>query len=573
MKNNPDIIRYGRELQNPDIAGSREFLMVSGGMYCSTSFAGNTRRYHGLLIYEGKVLLQALHDEADGIRLSPGWWGDAFLGEGLSYTTGATLYPVRQEFMVPGGRIVRTIFFDDGLVIRYEVTGTISLMIRPLMTNRSVRDLTRDPVIEISDEGESLILNNCSVTSTLPFQNDMQWYLNAYYPREQELGYDAWEDHISPGFFADTVTDAVAEIRFRPLDLPDQSPDSSHKEAGDIIAHATRLCLHNGEIFAGYHWFTESWGRDTFISLPGLLLESGRFREAEAVFKWHLRHQDNGLLINRYPDSYHTADATLWFFWALFQYVQKLPGSPFVATIRHELEELLHRYQESRVTSRSGNLIAVVPGSTWMDTPYTPRDGVPVEVNALWILALELMEFLKLGVPVKSEDARKEFLAFLNPDTGCLYDRIDPFDPIIRSNQIIALAFGLVPFDEGRKALRVIKNELLTPYGLRTRASGSSEYYDHFDGDISYHNGMVWPWQTGFYIDALIQYGTDQDEIVAALMPLWHYFLTDGAGMLPELFDGKAPYHPAGTICQAWSIAELIRARKNVLRITNSHKD
>jgi glycogen debranching enzyme len=544
--------------------------MVSGEMYCSSSFAGCTRRYHGLLVYQGRVLLQALHDEVNGIRLSSGWWGDAFLGEGLSYSTGATLYPVRQEFMLPDVQIVKTISFDDGLVIRYEVTGTASLMIRPLMTNRPVRELTRDPIISSSEIGESLILNDCAVSSTLSFTEDLQWYLNAYYPKEQETGYDAWEDHISPGFFSGTVHNQVVEIRLRPLSLPERRTPEECQEQEDIISHASRLCLHNGEIFAGYHWFTESWGRDTFISLPGLLLESGRFREAEEVFRWHLGNQKAGLLINRYPGSYQSADATLWFFWALFQYVQKLPGSPFVTTIRHELEELLHLYQESEVAFRSGSLITVTAGSTWMDTHYTPRSGIPVEVNALWILALELMEFLKLKVPVSSEDARREFLAFFNPETRCLYDVIQPFDPTIRSNQVIALAFGLVPFDEGRQAISVLKEKLLTPYGLRTCAPGSPEYYDQFEGDMSYHNGMVWPWQMGFYIDALIQYGFHADEIPPVIMPLWHHFLTDGAGMLPELFDGKAPYHPAGGICQAWSIAELIRARKNVLRLIHS---
>lgn len=543
--------------------------MVAGDMYCSSSFAGNTRRYHGLLIHQGMVILSALHDEANGIRLSSGCWGDTFLGEGISWTLGASLYPVTQEYAIPGARILRSFFFGDGFTIRYEVTGTVSLVIRPLMTRRSVRDLSRDPVIEIDDDEGQLLLNGCTITTGLPFTQDMQWYLNAYYPREEERGYDAWEDLISPGFFAGTITNDTVEIRFTPVESASKTRSTLETEPEDILKHAARLCVTDKQILAGYHWFTESWGRDTFISLPGLLLETSRFREAEDVFRWHLAHRRGGLLVNRYPDSFHTADATLWFFWALFQYVQKLPGSPFVATIRHEIEDLLHQYPLSGVASLAGNLIRVEGRSTWMDTPNTPRDGKPIEINALWILALELMECLKLSPPVRSTDARAEFAAFWNPDAGCLLDRMDPDDPTIRSNQIIALAFGLVPFDDGRRALEVIERELLTPYGLRTLSPASPGYFGKYAGDPSYHNGMVWPWQTGFYIDALIQYGISHDRIRSALIPLWHHFLTDGAGMLPELFDGNAPHHPAGTICQAWSIAELIRARNTVLRMAD----
>lgn len=562
----PRIIRYGFELRNPDIAGSREFLMVSGEMYCSSSFAGNTRRYHGLLIYRDTVLLSGLHDEVNGIRLTGGWWGDTYLGDGLSYTLGATLYPVRQEFALPDARVIRSFSLDRGLTIRYEIFGTASLNIRPLMTSRQVWNLSRDPVVEVSEDSGHLVLNGCKITGSLAFTHDMQWYLNAYYPREQERGYDAWEDLVSPGYFTGTVTDEVIEIRFNPLDTDSSLSEVSVHGDNDIVDHASLLCLSGGRIRTGFHRFNESRGRDTFISLPGLLLETGRFREAEDLFRWHLTHREGGLLVNRHPGTYHSADTTLWFFWALFQYVQKLPGSPFVSTIRHDIEEMLHLYPESEVASLSGNLITVQEHTTWMETPFTPRKGKPVEINALWILALELAEFLKLSTPVRSADARREFCMFWNKETGCLYDMLDPDDPAIRSNQIIPLAFGLIPFDDGRRALSLIKKELLTPFGLRTLSSGSSGYYGRYAGDASYHNGMVWPWLIGFYIDALIRYGEEPEKIQPVIEPLWHYLLTDGAGMLPEMFEGDAPHRQAGAICQACSIGELIRGRQRIIK-------
>lgn len=562
----PAFIRYGQELRDHTIAGAREFLMVAGSLSCSSSFAGNTRRYHGLLVRDGVLLLSGLDDEVNGIRLSPGWWGDSFAGEGIRYTTGATIYPVRQEFALPGARIIRTLLLDCSLTVRYEVFGTAVLRIRPVMTDRKVSTLSHDPVADIREEGEDLILNGCIVSSDLAFTEDEQWYLNAYYPCEQIRGYNAWEDLISPGMFFGTVTDGTVEIRFTPGE--GGSPSGCCQPATNILDYASRLCLTEGQIRAGYHWFTESWGRDTFISLPGLLLEMGRFREAEDVFRWHLAHRKGGILVNRYPDSWNTSDATPWFFWSLFQYMQKLPGSPFVATIKHEIEDILYRYPESGIASLSGDLITVTAGSTWMDTKYTPRQGKPVEINALWILMLEIAEFLKITPPVSSSDARQAFMKFFNTETGCLSDLLDPDDPAIRSNQIIPLALGLLPFDQGCQALSVIHRNLLTPYGLRTLAPGPG-YYGRYSGDISYHNGMVWPWQTGFYVDALFSYGEEPGKVQEILSPLWHYFLTDGAGMLPEHFDGDAPYNAGGAVCMASSLGELIRARARIRKMVS----
>jgi glycogen debranching enzyme len=562
----PRMIRYGRELRDPSIAGSREFLMVSGDMYCSSSFAGNTRRYHGLLVQKGIILLNGIHDEADGIRLSAGWWGDALLGEGLEYSTGAVLYPVQQEFALPKARIIRSFLLKAGLTIRYEVFGSARLLIRPLASKRPVHDLSRDPYADISEENGKLVLNGCIVTGDLPFTQDEQWYMNAYYPREQDRGYEAGEDLISPGFFSGIVTNRIVEISFTPSGPTPVFLEDTTLPVSDILDNASRLCWSGDQIHAGYHWFTESWGRDTFISLPGLLLETGRYREAEEVFRWHLAHRKDGIFINRYPDSYHTADATAWFFWALFQYAQKLPGSPFITTIRHEIEDILHQYPRSGIATLSGNLITVESRSTWMDTRFTPRNGKPVEINALWILMLEMAEFLKINPPVRSADARKEFMEFWNEESGCLYDLRDPDDPAIRSNQVIALALGLIPFDEGRRVLEVIQRDLLTPYGLRTLAPGLPGYYGKYAGDISYHNGMVWPWQTGFYVDALLQYGEMPEKVRSVISPLMHYLLTDGAGMLPELFDGDAPYQSQGAVCMAASIGELIRAGNRIRR-------
>lgn len=561
----PDRIRYGRELQYPAVAASREFLMTNGRYTCTSSFAGNTRRYHGLFIDRDHIVLSALHETINGISLLPGWWGDMGPDAMLRHLISTDLYPVVQEFAFGDLFLTRTISLGSKLEITWEVEGTADVVLRPLVTSRHVKELSFDPSATVMQEPGKILLNDYPYSCTLPFTEDHRGYYNAWYPAEASRGYDAQENLASPGFFSGRVSDERVTLLVHPTEpvtdqllLPSAAPD--------LLDRASRLCLRENEIIAGFHWFTESWGRDTFISLPGLLLSYGRYREAEQVFRWHLKHRKGGLIPNRVPDSYHTSDATLWFFWSLFQYLQIHPNSPFVDEIIPDIEDLITQYPDNEVVSLDGNLVSVAPRSTWMDTPFTPREGRPVEVNALWILALDVCKYLDIETPVTPQAARSSFSsAFWNEETGCLYDVLGPDDPAVRPNQVVALALGLVPFDEGRRALGVIKRELLTPYGLRTLSPRSAGYYGSYAGDPSYHNGMVWPWLSGFYADALVQYGEPVQAVSRMLRPLWHHLFTDGAGQLPELFDGDIPHAPAGAVCQAWSIAELIRARNTAL--------
>lgn len=560
----PHHIRYGRELQNTRIASGREFLMTEGRRICTSSFAGNSRRYHGLLIDNDSIILSSLHEIINGVSLLPGWWGNSSPDNITRHIQSGGLYPVVQEFAIKDATITKTISLDRGLTIRWDVDGTADFKIRPLLTSRSVHELTLNPPVLFEDSSGGFIGNGHQFSCTLSFIRDPQTYLNARYPTDEERGYKGYENLLSPGFYSGTIKDDAIELSVYPAKTPRPLPIPFPKIETDLLYRASCLGIRNEEIIAGYPWFTESWGRDTFISLPGVLLAFDRYREAENIFKMYLRHRKGGLIPNRIPDLYNSADATLWLFWALFHYLQTHQDSPFVDDIIPDLEDLISSYPETEVTSLDRDLISTTSCSTWMDTPSTPREGKPVEINALWILALELCEYLEIGVPVAPKQVRKSFNSFWNEKTGCLYDVIDPQDDQIRPNQIIALALGLVPFDEGRLALERIRTELLTPYGLRTLTPGSSGYHGTYAGDQSYHNGMIWPWLCGFYVDALMQYGETPYHASRTLLPLWHYLYTDGAGMLPELFDGDQPYKPAGTICQTWSIAELIRARNTV---------
>jgi predicted glycogen debranching enzyme len=324
-------------------------------------------------------------------------------------------------------------------------------------------------------------------------------------------------------------------------------------------------------IYAGYHWFAEPWGRDTFVSLPGLLLERGRFDEAKRVFRHYAVHIRNGLIPNRIPGGYNSSDAPLWFVYALGKYFEKRDDPAFLREAKGYIESILGGYPESEAATLDGALISSAPETTWMDTRYTGRKGKAVEVNALWVNALDIAERMGLAVPVKSVAARREFNRFWNEKKGCMYDVIDPYDDSVRPDQAIAIALGAIDGEKAKMAMGVIRNELLTPYGLRTLSPKDSRYIGRYTGDPSYHNGCVWPWLMGFYIEGALKMGEPKERLMPLLEPLLLHTHDAGLGTISEIFDGDAPYEPNGCISQAWSVAEVLRARQ-LLRLAPAGK-
>jgi len=566
----PKTLYYGRELQDLTIAQSREYLMVQKRAYSSSSFAGNTRRYHGLLIIDEHVFLSALHEEINGISFLPGFFGD--ISPDISHINGSSVYPVQIRYELPDCFVTKTIYFDGGFFIRYDVIGAAHLVIRPLVTYRDVRRLRySDLPISYPSETETGIafsLHDCDFSSDLSFEHNETMYYQAYYPREQERGYEAHEDLFSPGVFHGSVTNETIIISCHHPSLEEKSTIHSARIPDiteDILSRAAELCCQTEQIYAGYHWFLESWGRDTFISLPGLLLESGHLAKAEEIFSWHLFHARDGLVQNRFPDAYNSSDATLWLFWALSKYYEKWPehASKYIQKNALELSVLICKYKATAITRLENNLIHVAPSTGWMDTPFTAREGKPIEINSLWLHALSFCEEHQIKTPMPAANVRDAFQAYWNEEKECLHDTLDPNNSALRPNQLIPLGLGQVSPERAHRALSRICNELMTPYGPRTLGKYEPGYYPAFQGDSSYHNGMVWPWLIGFFIDAIIAY--EYTDPAPYLQPLYQYLLTDGVGMLPEIFDGSVPYHAGGTICQAWSIGEFIRARNKVL--------
>jgi predicted glycogen debranching enzyme len=346
-------------------------------------------------------------------------------------------------------------------------------------------------------------------------------------------------------------------------------------------------------VIAGYPWFTD-WGRDTMISLEGLTLHTGRPREAAAILRTFRHYVRDGLVPNYFPEGsdagvYHTADASLWFFHALQRYLEHTADAgllrelwpTLVDIVRHHLEGTLFHI---RVDPADGLLSQGAEGFqlTWMDAKVagwvvTPRRGKAVEINALWFNAVSLMadwarELDQDPAPYRAaaERAGASFnRRFWNPDAGCLLDVVDGpegDDRKIRPNQIFAISLTHPVLDRGHwePVLRVVQELLFTPVGLRTLSPRDPDFKPTYDGDLrardaAYHQGTVWPWLLGHYVDAWLKLRPDRTlarDMVRGLETSLHDACV---GQIGEIFDATPPFHPRGCFAQAWSVAEALR--------------
>jgi glycogen debranching enzyme len=350
-------------------------------------------------------------------------------------------------------------------------------------------------------------------------------------------------------------------------------------------------------IVAGYPWFTD-WGRDTMIALPGLALANGRADVAEAIVRAFAPYVDGGMLPNVFPDGgsapeYNTVDAALWYVEAIRACAAATRDPAFARDMFGVLRAIVDGYTHGTrygigVDPDDGLLRAGVPGVqlTWMDAKVdgcviTPRIGKPVEINALWFAALKTTAHFAEhdgADPLPYEDAAarvlESFERFWNPERGCCFDVIDGpegDDPAIRPNQLFAVALApeLLGPERSRAVVDVCARDLLTPVGLRTLAPGDPAYVGHYAGDQrardgAYHQGTVWPWLIGTFVQAHLNVYDDPDLARTFVAPFADALDGYGIGTLGEIFDGDPPHAPCGTIAQAWSVAELIAALRLV---------
>jgi predicted glycogen debranching enzyme len=349
-------------------------------------------------------------------------------------------------------------------------------------------------------------------------------------------------------------------------------------------------------VIAGYHWFTD-WGRDTMISFEGLTLTPGRYNEAGWILRTFAHYVRYGLIPNLFPEGkneglYHTADATLWFFHALDRYLERTGDRATLRLILPKLKEIVdHHIRGTRFGIRvDPNDALLMQGAegyqlTWMDAKVedwvvTPRRGKAVEINALWYNTLRLLEnwCREEGDEAGAQSLHKQAARaqhsfnerFWYAEGNYLYDIVDGEagnDASCRPNQILAFSLKHPVLDQQRwkPVIETVRDRLLTPVGLRTLAPGHPDYKAKYFGDLrardaAYHQGTVWAWLIGPFIDGWLRvYPEDRKgarKLLESLMP----HLDDACvGSVSEIFDAEAPFTPRGCIAQAWSVAETLR--------------
>src|SRR5262245_33556182 len=355
-------------------------------------------------------------------------------------------------------------------------------------------------------------------------------------------------------------------------------------------------------VIAGYHWFTD-WGRDTMISLEGLTLCTGRHHEARSILRTFARYVEDGLLPNLFPEGqrkalYHTADATLWYFHALHRYYKVTNDFETLRNLYPVVRSILDHHIRGThfgigVDGEDGLLHAGAEGYqlTWMDAKVgdwvvTPRRGKPVEIQALWYNALCCMT--QWGAVVGEPSDRWATLAaqafhsfnrrFWHQEGSYLLDVIDGEggnDSSLRPNQLLAISLENPILDQSKwqAVVDVVAEKLLTPVGLRSLARDHRDYKPKYFGDLrardaAYHQGTVWVWVIGPFIDAWLKVYPDITVARAMLDGLKAHLLEQGIGTVSEIFDGDPPYLPRGCIAQAWSVAEVLR----ICRVMRTHK-
>jgi predicted glycogen debranching enzyme len=352
-------------------------------------------------------------------------------------------------------------------------------------------------------------------------------------------------------------------------------------------------------VIAGYHWFTD-WGRDTMISLEGLTLATGRYQEAGYILRTFGQYVKNGLLPNMFPEGksaglYHTADATLWFFHAIDRYLEATKDRMTLHLLLPKLKEIYTKHMQGtcfgiHVDPKDGLLTQGQDGYqlTWMDAKVdgwvvTPRRGKAVELNALFYNALRLLARW-LGEEEGDAAARPASIAadrvqasfnqrFWYADGGHLYDVLDgpdgKNDPALRPNQIFAISLPHPVLDDSRwrPVVDVVERELVTPVGLRSLAPSHPDYKPRYDGDLrsrdaAYHQGTVWSWLIGPFVDAWLKVhpAAQREEAAKFLAGFGAHLGEAGLGSVSEVFDAEAPFTPRGCVAQAWGVAEVLRA-------------
>jgi predicted glycogen debranching enzyme len=458
-------------------------------------------------------------------------------------------------------------------------------------------------------------------------------YWNFRHREEASRGMDALEDLLNPGTFmadlapgkpvfliasAETARPLAGELvlaalHARHLELVAPLPPTAPAWIRELALAADQFIVRRGAahtahdaagaphvattVVAGYPWFAD-WGRDTMIALPGLATALQRFDVAAGVLRTFAGFVDRGMIPNRFPDDgekpeYNTADATLWMFHALDDYLNVKPDVQLRGELFPILIEIIRAHEVGtrfgiRVDPGDGLLHTGEAGTqlTWMDarqgsTVFTPRVGKAVEINALWLNALDVA--VRLAGQLAAADemrycqsllarAKEGFGRFWNAQRGCLYDVIDvdggtSCDARVRPNQILAVSLPYCTLQRAqmRAVVDSCARELVTSYGLRSLAPSEPGYIGRYEGDVwrrdgAYHMGTVWSWLLGPFARAHYRVYGDARMAMSFLNPIAQHLNAACIGSVSEIFDGDAPHTARGCFAQAWGVAEILRS-------------
>jgi len=519
-----------------------------------------------------------------------------------------------------------------------RASGPVELNLKVLANYRDYHSMTHaggwrmnmTPVEQgirvLAFDGASPFYLKCSSGTCEPRH---EWYFGCFYGAETERGLDDREDRLFAALFRaplEVGSSITLVASTNPAASPDgetaraeranhdvklfhewQAKNEALAEAGpswlwQLILAADQFIVKRAlpdepdgrSIIAGYHWFGD-WGRDTMIALPGLALATGRAAIARQILLAFSRYVDAGMLPNNFPDAggkpeYNTIDAALWYFEAVRQYFEATRDTETLQKLFPVLAGMVEAHLAGtrfniHVDPADGLLYGGGPGVqlTWMDAKIgdwvvTPRTGKPVEINALWINALETMAGFSGHLaqsPEKYEKlaaaARKSFQKFWNSGRNCCFDVLDSpgigNDASLRPNQLFAVSLPVSAFtpDQQKAIVDSCARHLLSSYGLRSLAPSEPGYAGRYlggprDRDAVYHQGTVWGWLLGPFALAHYRVYRNREAALRFLEPLGRQIYSAGLGTLSEIFDGDAPFTPRGCIAQAWTVAEVLRA-------------
>ncbi len=628
------------QIVNLEYSLGREIIRTNrAGSYASTTIVEcNTRKYHGLLICPvdelggGRfVLLSSLdltvlnNDKSFNIGIRK-YKGDYFSPKGHKYIEEFETETIPVRIFRVGNVLLKMerifVHYEEQMLMRYTIldaTEPMKLQIRPFLAFRGIHELTHanlsantktEPVKNgiKSRLYERFPFLHLQFSGKVEFIQVPDWYLGVEYIEEQKRGYDYSEDLFSPGFFeleavkGDSIVFSASTKEEKPSGFKAKFTRTLN---GKIPRDSFINCLRNaaqqfvekrgGEtlIIAGFPWFG-SWGRDTFISLPGLAMARHKLALYTEVLDTQVNRMKDGLFPNmgeKGSYAFNSVDAPLWFLWTLQQYYEN-GGKDCWERYGQAARSVLNSYKNGTGTGirmmDNGLVYAYAPGKalTWMDAvvngvPVTQRGGYAVEINALWYngicFALEMSKEKKDNKFLKEFGFLPELIKnsfvdlFWDEKAGCLADYVNDEEGrnyFVRPNMVIAvsLAHSMLDKEQMKKVLDCADKMLATPRGLRTLSPGNKFYQGTYSGDQeerdkAYHQGSVWPWLFGPFCEGWLKvYGKQGVQKVRNLI----YGLEDvmsehGVTTLSEIHDGDPPHAPRGAISQAWSVGEVLR--------------